>query len=326
MDAMSGSRRGAIVGGVWLVGLGLVFLAQQALDLPWARAWPLFVILVGVGSGVGALAGLLGRRRSAWTVAWALVGPLIVTAVGVILLLDLAGLADVDAIGLLARWWPVALILVGALVLIGAVMPRARGVDEQVRIPAAGATEGEVILKFGAGQLDVGAGTPGVLVDGTFEGGAIRRDLGPGRVELEADIAAIWPGIGEGLHWRVGLAPDIPITLRLEGGASRSVLDLSELLVPSLTVKTGASGTRIRLSARVERAQVRVEAGAAQVSIEVPPGVAARIRSQVGLGSSRVDERRFPRLGDRWASPDFDVAERRVEIDASGGVGSITIS
>jgi hypothetical protein len=323
---VSGSQRGAIVGGVWLVGLGLVFLAQQALDLPWIRAWPLFLVLVGIGSGVSAIVGLAGRRRSAWVVVWALLGPLIVTTVGVLLVLDVAELVEVDAIALLATWWPVALILIGALILVGSIAPGARAVEERVRVELAGADSGDVVLKFGAGRLEVGPGTAGVLVDGEFEGGAIRRDLGPGRVELEADLAAVWPAIGEGLHWSVRLAPDIPIALRLEGGASRSILDLTDLLVTSLTVKTGASETRIRLSRRVDRAQVRVESGAAQVSIEVPSGVAARIRSQMGLGSSRIDGGRFPRVGDRWVSPDFDTAERRVEIDASGGVGSITVS
>jgi len=42
---MSGSRRGAIVGGIWLIALGGVLLVQQALELPWSGAWPLFTRL-----------------------------------------------------------------------------------------------------------------------------------------------------------------------------------------------------------------------------------------------------------------------------------------
>ena len=325
MPGVSSSQRGAIVGGIWLVGLGGVFLVQQALDLPWTRAWPLFLVLVGVGSGVGALVGLAGRRRSAWTLAWALLWPAMITTVGILLLLDFAGLADIDAVGLLARWWPIGLILIGLLVLLGAVLPRARGVDERLSISAGGVASGEVVLKFGAGRLDVGRGSPGVLVDGTFEGGVRRRDLGPGRVELEADVVGVWPLTDRGLQWRVGLAPDIPISLRLEGGASRSVLELGDLAVTSLVVKTGASDTRIALPRDVEHCDISVEAGAAQVSIDVPQGVAARIRGQMGLGSLQVDEARFPRSGDGWASPDWSAAPRRAEIRAQGGVGSVRI-
>jgi hypothetical protein len=322
---MGASQRGAVVGGTWLVGIGSVFLVRQALDLGWSQAWPLFVIVAGLATGVSAVVALAGRPSSGWRIGWALLWPALITVVGLLLFVDLAGIVDVDAVELLARWWPLGLVLVGGLILLGALLPRSRGVDERLSVPVGGASSGEVVIKFGAGRLDVGPGRPGVLVDGVFEGGALRRDLGPGRVELETDIAAVWPTIGGGLHWRVGLATDLPLVLRVEGGAAKSVLDLRELRVHSLVLKTGASDTEILLSRDVERAEVRVEAGAAQVAISVPDGVAARIRSQMGLGTTRVDEVRFPRTSTGWASPDFETAARRVEIRADGGVGTVRI-
>ena len=321
---MTGMRRGSLIAGIWLIALGSVFLIQQALDLSWTRAWPLFLVMAGVGSGASALIGLAGRRISPLAVAWALLWPFLLLAAGTLLFLDFAGLIELDALDLLARWWPVVLIVIGLLVLAGALWPRGRGVEERLAVPVGGAASGEVGLKFGGGRLDVGRGSPGILVDGTFEGGVLRRDLGPGRVELEADISQAFP-FGNQLHWQVGLAPDLPIALRLEGGASKSVLDLAELQVTSLVVKTGASDTRIVVPRDVPACDVRIDAGAAHVLVEVPAGVAARIRSQVGLGSTSVDAVRFPRTPDGWESPDFATAERRVEIRVAGGVGSVQI-
>jgi hypothetical protein len=321
---MTGSQRGAVIGGTWLIGLGLVFLAQQALDVPWGQAWPLFLVLAGVGTGVSALVGMAGRARPL-AVAWALVWPVILVVAGVLLFLDFADLAPVDAWGLLVRWWPAILIVLGALVLLGAFWPTARGVEEQLSVPTE-APEGEVRLRFGAGELEVGAGVPGRLVEGTFEGGVVRRDRGPGSVELAADAAAIWPWVHRRLRWRIGLAPDVPMTLHVEGGAYRGFLDLSGLAVRSLTVKTGASDTRIVLPRDVPRCEVRIEAGAAQVSVDVPPDVAARIHSTMALGTTRVDEARFPRTGDGWASPGVATASRVAEIWVNGGVGSVRIS
>ncbi|HEY6609290.1 MAG TPA: hypothetical protein VI277_08860 [Candidatus Limnocylindria bacterium] len=321
---MNASQRGMVVGGIWLIGLGGVFLVQQAMDLDWSETWPLFLVLAGVGTAAGTLMAMAGRRIGAWTIISGLFVPAILIGIGLVLFVDLAGLADIDAVGFLGRWWPVLLIAAGVVVLIGAVLPRQRGVTEQLSILAGGATSGEVILKFGAGDLEVGAGTPGMLVEGTFEGGARQRDLGPGRIELEADYVQIFPS-GDRLHWRVGLAPDLPLSLRLEGGASRSVLELADTNVTSLSVKTGASSTRIVLPSAVEHCEVRIEAGAAQVVVEVPVGVAARIRSQMGLGTSSIDEARFPRTADGWASPDYEAAAHRAEISVSGGVGTVRI-
>lgn len=323
---MNASQRGTVIAGVWLISLGAVFLVQQALDVPWGRAWPLFLVMAGVGTGVSAIVGLGGRRAAPWTLVWALIWPAILIVAGVVLFLDLAGLADIDAFALLARWWPLLLIGVGVLILVGSVWPRGRGVEDRLSIASGGVAAGEVTLKFGAGRLEVGRGSAGVLVEGTFEGGVVRRELGPGQVELAADPSAVWPWFGDQLSWRLGLAPDIPLALRLEGGASRNLLDLTDLNVTSLSVKTGASDTRIELPAAVERCDVRVEAGAAQVTIHVPPSVAARISSKMGLGNTTVDERRFPRAFDGWASPDFATAERRVEIRVTGGVGSVRVS
>ena len=114
--------------------------------------------------------------------------------------------------------------------------------------------------------------------------------------------------------------------LRVEALAWLGELSERDLLVTDLVVKTGASDTRLILPRGVERCSVRVEAGAAQVTIDVPEGVAASIRSSMGLGTTTVAEERFGRFGSgHWKSADFETAAHRVEIDVSGGVGSVRI-
>ena len=70
---------------------------------------------------------------------------------------------------------------------------------------------------------------------------------------------------------------------------------------------------------------VRTEHGAASLTLEVPAGVAARIRTKITLGSTQVDEARFPRSASGYESPDYGTAGNRVDIDASGGVGSLRV-
>jgi hypothetical protein len=68
------------------------------------------------------------------------------------------------------------------------------------------------------------------------------------------------------------------------------------------------------------------EGGAAAWRFRVPPGVAVRARTRMAIGTTDVDEARFPRdpLGG-WASPDVASNPNRVELDTSGGMGSISI-
>ena len=70
---------------------------------------------------------------------------------------------------------------------------------------------------------------------------------------------------------------------------------------------------------------VRVESGAASVSIRVPEGVAARIQTKGGLSTIQVDTRRFPQAGDVYQSADYETATNKVDIDVQMGVGSVNI-
>ena len=115
------------------------------------------------------------------------------------------------------------------------------------------------------------------------------------------------------------------MSLRVDCGASQNDLDLTDLKVTDLTLKTGASGTMVRLPREAGLTNVRVEAGAASVRLKVPDGVAARIRTEMGLGSNAIDTRRFLLTGEGYASSDFDSAPHRVDIKFAGGVGSFAV-
>jgi hypothetical protein len=118
---------------------------------------------------------------------------------------------------------------------------------------------------------------------------------------------------------------EVPLDLRIEAGASRTELDLGDVHLRRLDLQTGASETHVRLPRAAGHSEVRAETGAASIVLEVPGGVAARIRSRMALGSSQIDETRFPRSGDGFASPDYDTAANRVDIDVQGGVGSVRV-
>ena len=314
-------HRGSLVAATWLIGLGVVFLVRQALQLDWGEAWPLFVILVGVGALVGRAAGGVHGVAGAWDLTW----PIVWIGIGVLLLLSTTGRIGGSPVALISDGWPWLLVGLGAWFLVGAVLPLGSGPTETLAIPLGGLAEAFVRIKFGAGELDVGPAAAGSLVDGTFTGGVVRRDLGPGRVELAQDTTYGLPWLDGRSRWAVGLAPGLPLDLRLDTGAARASLDLADLRVRALDLHTGASETRIRLPRAAGATSVRAETGAASLTIEVPEGVAARIRSRMAIGSNQIDEGRFPRTAIGHESPDYSTAANRVDLDLQGGVGSIRV-
>jgi hypothetical protein len=315
------TRRGPLIAGTWLIGLGLVFLVRQALGLDWAEAWPLFVILVGVAGFVSrAVRGVHGVV-GIWTYTW----PALLIGIGFVLLLSTIGSLGRPPLDLIGEWWPWVLLGLGIWFLIGAVIPIGGGPAESLVIPLGGVADAAVRIRFGAGDLAVGPAAPGNLVDGRFIGGVTRRDRSAGRVDLEQDTTYGMPWLDRPSDWSVGLTSEVPLDLRLDTGAARARLDLSALRVRSLELHIGASETRIRLPRAAGATVVRAETGAASLVIEVPSGVAARIQSRMAIGSSQIDETRFPRTASGHESSDYGTAANRADIDLRGGIGSTRV-
>ncbi len=180
-------------------------------------------------------------------------------------------------------------------------------------------------IRFGAGNLQVGAAAAGHLVDGRFEGGVIHRLTGAGRVELEQDTRYGLPWLERDSRWTVGLTNEVPLDLKVDAGASRTILDLRDLRVRSLELQTGASETRVFVPRAAGATTITAQTGVASLTFEIPAGVAASIRTKMALGSTQVDQTRFPKSGLGYESPDYATAANRVQIDVQGGVGSLRV-
>lgn len=314
-------QRGALIAATWLISLGILFLVRDFAGLDWGDAWPLFIIWIGVGTGISSLLRPGGLPIGAWSLVW----PLAWIAVGTVLLLSTTGVIGESPGELIARWWPVVLIAIGVWFLVAALWPWRQPAPESLSLPLDDATEASVRIRFGGGELEVERAPAGALVEGTFVGGVIHRQSGPGSVELEPDAGRAFP-FGDRLpRWRLGLSGEVPMDLRVESGATRSTFDLTELLVRRLELKTGASETTVHLPRAAGASTVRVEAGAASVDLRVPSGVAARIVSRMALGTTTVDEQRFPRSGKAYESPGYSEATNRVDVEIEGGVGSVRV-
>jgi len=316
---MRPAGRGPLIAATWLMGLGVVLLVKQILGLGWDEAWPMFIVLVGVVGlvtrvlrGVHAFGGL-------WDVTW----PLAWIVVGGGLLASTTGNLGTGPLEVVDEWWPAAAIALGAWFLIGAFVPRPAPI-ETLAVMLDGATAAAIRIRFGAGEIStVRAGT-GNLVDGRFEGGVLVHRDAHG-LELAQDTTFGLPWLDHDSRWTLGLSGEVPLDLRLETGAARARLDLSDLRIRTLDLQSGASDTRIRLPRNAGATSVRAETGAAALVIEVPDGVGARIRSQVALGASNVDQTRFPRTIDGYASPDYASAANRADIEVRGGIGSVQV-
>ena len=260
-----------------------------------------------------------------------------------LLLIILGGLFLLNTLGILSFsvWrllWPVFLVALGISILLGLAGGRREysGEPEFSSIPLEGASSARVKVPHGAGRLTMrGGAASGDLLSGTFGTGLdarTRREGDTRRVNLEPDAREWWRwvspwtwGRGGPNDWSIDLNTDVPLSLKIESGASETRLDLTDVRLTELDLQTGASSTEVTLPASAGHTRVKIQAGMAEVKVRVPDGVAARIKATGGLADINVDRDRFPRSGEFHQSPDYDTAEHKVEIDAETGMGSLRI-
>ena len=286
---------------------------------------------------------------------------LILLLVGTLLLFSSLGIVTVEVWSAVLS---VVLIVLGVRLLLRVAAGPGAAQGEEVSIPLGDVIGARVHVRHGAGRLRIGgSASPGALLEGTFWGGVSvrRRRRGdevqqPVAVERPTDaqakegkgerrygqrrgdevevgleprglpgIVAPWNWGDEGFGWSFGLNSEIPLTLRVETGASEVQLDLTDLRLSSLRIQTGASSVRVALPARAGYTRARIEAGAASLSVNVPSEVAARVRCQGALASVDIDRSRFPRSGGVYQSVQYAEAENTIDIDVEAGLGSIRI-
>ena len=254
---------------------------------------------------------------------------LILILIGLIVLLD-----QFDIFGNLNVWGligPLFLVLLGAWILLGMVI-RPKYETVQATIPLEGATSAQLRFDHGAGRIQVssGAGSDNLL-EGDFSGGLdkdVHRQTDGVKVRLRMPDQFFSFNFGwdrRGLDWIVRLNPVVKMEIELNSGASELKVNLEDLQVNRLMLKTGASSSAITLPKNAGLTSVRVESGVASVSLRVPEGVSARVRAHGGLASISVDRARFPRQGGEYCSPDYETAANKVDISVETGVGSVDI-
>jgi hypothetical protein len=255
-----------------------------------------------------------------------LIWGIILLLLGSLMLAGNMGITLPNGNSLMSLFWPLLLIFFGAWVLFG-VFLRGKVESESASIDLQGATEASLRINHGAGEINVHSGASGSeLAHGTFVGGMEHKASRNGdrlevRMRPATDVMAFpFFGSRSQLDWDVALNASIPTVLEMNLGANKSNLDLHDMTITDLKLKSGASDTVLTLPAR-GRLNADFEIGAASLTLIVPDGVAIRVRASLGAGDLNVNRSRFP----NDESPEFETAANAVDINVKGGACSVKI-
>jgi hypothetical protein len=251
--------------------------------------------------------------------------PIVLIGVGIIWLLGNLGAIAAFDLPVLFRLWPVLLVFIGLELLIGRRSPkvgvvlgvltlvavvgflvggRQLGLSPDVQVkterfsaPIGEAASASVLLAFSDSPATVSAlanSTDLIEANLTYIGSINFRVTGTARkvVRLarnEADFLLFTPLYWDpSLNWQVGLSPQVPTDLTVDGGSGESQLDLSQLKLNSLKASMGSGASAFTTPAAGPETHIQANGGSGSMDWSIPAGAAMEMHLSGGSGSVNI--------------------------------------
>jgi len=292
-------RQEGLVGAVFMIGLGTVFLLSNLGYLNvniWqmvVRLWPLLLVAIGLDIVIG--------KRSLWA--------------------SLAGLVVLVAL------------LVGALWLIGIRFEVGQAIQgQEIGRPLLGVSSAGITLQTDSGEIFLHAvDQPDMLLAGTIgtrgraravEDYSVEAGRAIYRLRDEGHQIYIGP-VTDDQRWDIGLTGAIPIDLNFNQGAGSSTFDLRGLEINDLQVNFGVGQTRLIVPVD-GNFRARLDGAIGQIVIEIPPGVGVRIHSNLAMANLNVPSD-YSRNDNTYTSPEYAGSGPRIEIEVGIAIGTVRV-
>jgi hypothetical protein len=193
---------------------------------------------------------------------------------------------------------------------------------EELAAPLGSVAMGRLVFVRGAAHLTLG-------VDASMED--LYRSRFEGKVpDVLVDGGTVTVKYRPSLHRTSGeimLSGRVPWAIKADMGMSDVVADLQELELMGLEISGGVSRLEVRLPRPKAAVQVRIGAGASKVELVRPAGVPVRVRIGGGASKLAIDDFHVGAAGGKtdWRSPDYDLVERRYDIEIGAGASHLTV-
>ena len=253
--------------------------------------------------------------------------PILLVGVGIIWLLRNLGYIPHFSLGAILQFWPLLLIVLGLDILFSRRFPWigtavgllavAAVVVYLVSGPSLGLNTGSTVLNETFSEPSQGTSTVKYVIDSASspvnisvldEGdaeliladfthrGVINFDVSgvqDNTVHISEDFENTtwlnWDFSFDRLQWDIGLSPNVPAELRLNGGSGSIEMDLRGLSLNSLALDLGSGSSDIRLPQSSQEYEAEIESGSGSVSIDIPKDTSMTLSLDTGSGSTSVN-------------------------------------
>ena len=185
-------------------------------------------------------------------------------------------------------------------------------------------------LDFKVGTLRVREGSSERLVDGKF---TVSKGIKPwikyrdkaeeGFIEIGSHFPH-WDWGRRENFWEIRLNNTIPLSLKINTGASNNNLDLSSLMINEFELNTGASKNEIKFS-KTTSIYAKINGGASTIKIFIPRLMGVKIKADTALVTHNLDTLGFEKKENTYFSKDYWTANKKLDLNLDTGASTIKI-
>jgi hypothetical protein len=289
--------------------------------------------------------------------------PLVLIAIGIIVLLANIGVLSPQTLQRLGDLWPLLLVILGLRLILNHTVPRqqatliglgatavivAAAVAYAALAPAAsfatqrfdssqplgGLTAASLDVSYGAATIDVQAGA---LTDSLYQAHvdypsgenpptiSLDRETGSLQIHESSTFSPFQLFGGSRRHLRITLTDQIPWSIQIGGGAANLSLDLRHGQLSKLVISGGANRLDAQLPNPKGTVVISVSGGANNVTMVAPAHSPWRVAVSGGVSAVTINGSSSGNLGGDFQqqSPEYGSATDRFDIEISGGASHV---
>jgi hypothetical protein len=289
--------------------------------------------------------------------------PLVLIAIGIIVLLANTGVLSPQSLERLGDLWPLLLVILGLQLILNHTLPRQQatlvGVGATAVIvvaavayaalaPAAsfatqrfdsserlgGLSAASLDINYGAASIDVKAGSLG---DSLYQAHidypagenpptiSLDRETGSFQIHESSTFSPFHLFGGNRRHVQVTLTDQVPWSIHLGGGAANLHLDLSHAQLSKLEISGGVNRLDAQLPSPKGTVLIAVSGGANNVTMVAPAHVQWRVAVSGGVNAVTINGATTGNLGGDFQqqSPEYGSATDRFDLEIGGGASHI---
>jgi len=187
-----------------------------------------------------------------------------------------------------------------------------------------------VVVKMGAGELNVRGGSP-KLLDAEFNYSnahlkpEVRYDGGGFRGHLEVQEPSTgFHGGRSKYRWDLRFNDEKPLDMEVHFGAGEGRLDMGSLSLRSLEVHMGVGELRVDLRGTPKHDyDVNIHGGVGEATIYLPENVGISADAKGGIGG--ISARGLQNRGGRYVNDAYGHSKVTIHLEIRGGIGAINL-